>query len=568
MIKDNSVFERISCLTGIISLLFVIVIYRYDTIVALFAMFILLIIIRLYFSKRITSKVIKNILTILQFVFALLIIYKLIYNKNLEFYYKYNTLLKDNTINTECVYNADLAHSYCNFRVILSNNGSENIKLQHIKIYSNYPFYNILSLMRYNIIYMCACEEGNNFSYVGDVPIEISELSPNDSETLYVRLPIDDGFHPKQDNEYDLLLKAFSGSGNYEIPFKIHINNNISVNQNVVTLAQSATAAPLPPNGVTATGGNAQAVVYFNTPTSDGGSPITSYLVTASPGGQTSSGIKSPILVTGLINFTPYTFTVVAINSKGKSISSIASNIVTPQDAIVNKSEIWKEPLTGIELVHVQGGSFQMGCWRPEDKCLNNEKPSHEVTVDGFWIGKYEVTQRQWQMVMNYNPSWPKNDTYPVEMVSWNEIKEFIRRLNNLVPNRIFRLPTEAEWEYAARSGGKIETYSGSNDVDSVAWYSGNSNQTIHPVGTRAPNGLGLFDMSGNVWEWVEDIYNQHAYSAQQQRNPLYNGNGPYRVCRGGSWWEEAKGVRTTRRCGNGPDFKHEVYGFRLVMTK
>jgi formylglycine-generating enzyme required for sulfatase activity len=128
--------------------------------------------------------------------------------------------------------------------------------------------------------------------------------------------------------------------------------------------------------------------------------------------------------------------------------------------------------------------------------------------VDGFWIGKYEVTQIEWQRVMGNNLSDFKGDRNPVEEVSWNDAQEFIKRLN-AKGNGMFRLPTEAEWEYAARSGGKDEKYAGGDGVERVAWYRSNSRGKTHPVGTKAPNCLGLYDMSGNVWEWCQDWYNK-----------------------------------------------------------
>jgi formylglycine-generating enzyme len=138
-------------------------------------------------------------------------------------------------------------------------------------------------------------------------------------------------------------------------------------------------------------------------------------------------------------------------------------------------------------------------------------------------FGKYEVTQAQWEAVMGNNPAYFKQcgESCPVESVSWNDVQEFIKKLNQQT-GKTYRLPTEAEWEYAARSGGKSEKYSGGNNVDSVAWYNGNSGKQTHPVGRKQPNGLGIYDMSGNVWEWVEDIYSNSAYRAHNRNNPIY----------------------------------------------
>jgi formylglycine-generating enzyme required for sulfatase activity len=208
----------------------------------------------------------------------------------------------------------------------------------------------------------------------------------------------------------------------------------------------------------------------------------------------------------------------------------------------------WKDPATGMEFVWVDGGTYKMGCGPWAGDCQANESPEHEVTVSGFWIGKYTVTQAQWQKVMGSNPSgFKKGDNYPVETVSWSEAKEFILKLNAKSGNT-FRLPTEAEWEYAARSGGKAEKYAGGNDIDAVAWYSANSGRSTHPVGTKAPNGLGIYDMSGNVWQWCEDLYDADAYKKLRAANPVSNGGGLFRVVRGGSWSRDATWVRCVFR--------------------
>ncbi|MDR3553475.1 MAG: SUMF1/EgtB/PvdO family nonheme iron enzyme [Syntrophobacteraceae bacterium] len=208
----------------------------------------------------------------------------------------------------------------------------------------------------------------------------------------------------------------------------------------------------------------------------------------------------------------------------------------------------WKDPLTGMEFVWVEGGTYQMGCGPWAANCKPNESPEHEVAVSGFWIGKYTVTQGQWQKIMSANPSgFQKGDNYPVETVSWYDAKEFIQKLNARSANT-FRLPTEAEWEYAARSGGKPQMYAGGNDVDAVAWYVTNSGRSTHPVGTKAPNGLGIYDMSGNVFQWCEDIYDVGAYTKPPRNNPLSDSGGSYRVLRGGSWSRDSTWVRSTFR--------------------
>ena len=222
--------------------------------------------------------------------------------------------------------------------------------------------------------------------------------------------------------------------------------------------------------------------------------------------------------------------------------------------------DTWREPVTGMEFVWVPQGCFQMGSTNGD----SDEKPVHEVCVDGFWMGKYEVTQGEWQKIMGSNPSRFKNgDRYPVERVSWNDAQAFVQKLNVRSGQR-FQLPTEVEWEYAARSGGKNETYSGGNDVNRVAWYGGNSDNYTHEVGTKTPNGLGIYDMSGNVWEWCEDIYAPDAYSKHSRKNPIYASGGSDRVLRGGSWRGRPAGVRCASRGRDEPGFTNDDLGFRL----
>jgi len=180
-------------------------------------------------------------------------------------------------------------------------------------------------------------------------------------------------------------------------------------------------------------------------------------------------------------------------------------------------------------------------------------------------MGKYEVTQGQWKKVMGSNPSsFKKGDNYPVEKVSWDDAKDFIRKHNRRSSYK-FRLPTEAEWEYAARNGGKAEKYSGGGYVDAVAWHIENSSGIAHPGGTKAPNGLDLYDMSGNISEWCEDIYSSDAYSKHQRNNPIYTEGGSMRVTRGGSWFSVPLYVRSAYRGSYTPVYRNFLIGFRLV---
>ena len=212
-------------------------------------------------------------------------------------------------------------------------------------------------------------------------------------------------------------------------------------------------------------------------------------------------------------------------------------------------------------LISVPGGCFRMG----SNSGDSDEKPVHEVCLDGFQMGKYEVTQKQWRLVMGSNPSkFSGCDECPVEQVSWDEVQEFIRKVGNGV-----RLPTEAEWEYACRSGGKDQEYAGGSDVGSVGWYDDNSGSKTHPVGGKAANGLGLYDMSGNVWEWVQDVYASDAYGEHARKNPIYDGSGSFRVSRGGSWGNNAGFLRCADRYDSAPGGRGRSsnLGFRLART-
>jgi formylglycine-generating enzyme required for sulfatase activity len=220
-----------------------------------------------------------------------------------------------------------------------------------------------------------------------------------------------------------------------------------------------------------------------------------------------------------------------------------------------------------IRMISVPGGTFTMGCTGEQvGDCYGWEKPAHQVTVSSFSIGKYEVTQAQWVAVMGSNPSKFQGDNLPVETVSWVDVQEFIRKLNAKT-GKNYRLPTEAEWEYAARGGAQSMgyKYSGSNTVDDVAWYDDNSGSSTHTVGTKQPNELGIYDMSGNVYEWCSDWYGD--YSSSSQTNPTGASSGSARVGRGGGWDFFAQYVRVPFRLNNAPDFRRSNIGFRLASS-
>ena len=195
----------------------------------------------------------------------------------------------------------------------------------------------------------------------------------------------------------------------------------------------------------------------------------------------------------------------------------------------------------------------------------DNEKPTHQVTLSSYYIGETEVTQALWNAVMGYNPSKFKGDNLPVENVSWDDCQEFIRKLNAATGRR-FRLPTEAEWEFAARGGNQSRRtqYSGSSNIDDVAWYWDNSNYSNHPVKTKRPNELSLYDMSGNVWEWCQDWYG--SYTSYSQTNPTGPNSGSYRVIRGGCWGFGAWCCRTSNRYCSG--YREDILGFRLALSE
>ena len=222
----------------------------------------------------------------------------------------------------------------------------------------------------------------------------------------------------------------------------------------------------------------------------------------------------------------------------------------------------------GVEfkMIKVEGGTFSMGATSEQTNYGNDEKPVHSVTLSDYYIGETEVTQELWVAVMGSNPSYFKgNNQRPVESVSWNDCHEFIKKLNQLT-GKEFRLPTEAEWEYAARGGKYSRGYkhSGSNDADEVAWYYGNSGDETHPVKTKKANELGLYDMSGNVWEWCNDLFGD--YQRYSQTNPTGPSKGEHRVLRGGSWNRGYRSVRVSNRNINSPDFGSLTDGLRLAF--
>lgn len=230
-----------------------------------------------------------------------------------------------------------------------------------------------------------------------------------------------------------------------------------------------------------------------------------------------------------------------------------------------NSDKVYTVNGVSFKMIAVKGGTFTMGATEEQTDANPNEWPTHSVTLSDYYIGETEVTQELWSAVMGSNPShFTANIQRPVEQVSWDDCQTFISRLNELT-GETFRLPTEAQWEYAARGGNQAQgrLYSGSNTIDDVAWYWDNSSSTTHPVKTKAPNELGIYDMSGNVWEWCSDWYG--SYSSDAQTDPTGPSTGSYRVFRGGSWDFYATHCRVAFRNCNSPTYSFNFLGLRLA---
>ncbi|HTS26495.1 MAG TPA: formylglycine-generating enzyme family protein [Bryobacteraceae bacterium] len=221
------------------------------------------------------------------------------------------------------------------------------------------------------------------------------------------------------------------------------------------------------------------------------------------------------------------------------------------------------------EFVTIAPGEFQMGCSPDDRECGEDEKPAHRVRITkGFELGKYEVTQAQWEAMMGSNPSEVKGADLPVEQVSWNDIQDFLRRVNGRDDHYRYRLPHEAEWEYAARAGTSGPYY---GELDAIAWYGRNSANQAHPVGGKQPNAWGLYDMIGNAWEWCQDWYESDAYRAFA-KDPAVDPHGPasgeYRVLRGGSWYQYLWFLRVSSRFRERPGGRFRHTGFRCLRER
>ncbi len=255
-------------------------------------------------------------------------------------------------------------------------------------------------------------------------------------------------------------------------------------------------------------------------------------------------------------------------------VFQVTANAIEPQTFTVNG--------VSFTMVYVQGGTFTMGATLEQGSdAESDEKPAHSVTLSSFSIGETEVTQALWQAVMGESVTQIANrigwstygvgSNYPMYYISWNDCQEFIRKLSNLT-GKNFRLPTEAEWEYAARGGNESRgyKYSGSNNINDVAWYYDNSTikrtRQNHPVKQKQANELGLYDMSGNVWEWCLDWYD--SYSSSSQTDPKGSYSGSDRVLRGGSWVGNVRSCRSLNRDGDYPGICNNYIGFRLALSE
>ena len=353
----------------------------------------------------------------------------------------------------------------------------------------------------------------------------------------------------------------------------------------VVTSSNPAVAAARMANGKIQVVGITEGVTTITVNSTDGYAEGDSCVVTVytERGDLNMDGFVNMDDLTRLINYLVFN------DATGISLTNADTNLIggvgmDDLTTLINflvfnqwppEPEIPEDPVTqtitvngvSFNMVKVEGGTFMMGATEEQGSdAYNDEKPVHEVTLSSYYIGQTEVTQALWQAVMGSNPSYFANDpNLPVEMVSWNDCQAFITQLNQMTGKQ-FRMPTEAEWEYAARGGNKSQgyKYSGSNDIDAVAWYEDNSDAMSHVVGTKAPNELGLYDMTGNVWEWVQDWYAR--YSAEAQIDPTGPETGTQRVFRGGSWYSSARYSRVSYRDVENMTNSYNRLGLRLVL--
>ncbi|MCG3149017.1 MAG: Hercynine oxygenase [Verrucomicrobiae bacterium] len=255
---------------------------------------------------------------------------------------------------------------------------------------------------------------------------------------------------------------------------------------------------------------------------------------------------------------------VIALSSTAIA-NNASENLVATQPDTKNNRIVDLGGGVTMEFVLIPPGSFMMG----SESGDIDEKPVHKVTFrHAFYLGKYEVTQEQWESVIGTNPSNFKGTKKPVERVSWDDCQKFFARLKEKLPKQTFRLPTEAEWEYACRAGAHT-LYGFGDDEPSLrqyAWYSESSPPSTHPVGEKKSNAWGLYDMHGNVWEWCVDWYGD--YSASDKTNPVGPDSGQNRVLRGGACYNKASALRTANRYCNYQGARYSYFGFRVVLIE
>lgn len=251
-----------------------------------------------------------------------------------------------------------------------------------------------------------------------------------------------------------------------------------------------------------------------------------------------------------------------------KKITVVEGQMATFSGSLTQDIQSFTVNGVTFEMICVLGGTYKMGATSEQGgDAIDSEYPVHQVTLNSYYIGKYEVTQALWNAVTGSAQSYFKGNNLPIEMVSWEDCQEFIKKLNTYT-GKSFRLPTEAEWEYAARGGNKSKgyIYSGGNIIDDVAWYDVNSSEKTHSVGTKSPNELGIYDMTGNVWEWCSDWFG--IYNDSSQINPEGPSKGSGRILRGGAYTDYAKRCRISRRNLNTPDRRYVNVGLRLVLSE
>jgi|GEM_PF-2264006 len=359
----------------------------------------------------------------------------------------------------------------------------------------------------------------------------------------------------ESDESNNQLIKSYSVAGRSDLVITDVTLTPVSPKPNT-----TFSASVIVKNQGTASGNKEQLTVWADQATDQtcGASGDQSVLI-----GTLAAGASTTLTITGLF-----------VDTVGaKKLRAFVDSPCTTPESNENNNQFVKtytvaEPTAnGIDFVPVPAGTFTMGCGWWQSNCESDESPTVNVTVNAFEIGKYEVTQAQWRRLMTSNPSYFSScgDNCPVEQVSWVDAQRFISKLNAEGGQCTYRLPTEAEWEYACRSGGQNEKYCGGDNVDSVAWYGSNSSSKTHSVGGKAANGLGIYDMSGNVWEWTCSWYG--TYSGTDKDYEKCTGNGSYRVYRGGDWYNDAVFARSASRYYGVPSLRHVALGFRLART-